>query len=552
MSASDKKKLRKEQENAALTEKQLSQQKEDKQLKTYTMTFIVVMILVVAIAVGSLGSTWYQNSGIPARTTTAVTINGYELSNIDLNYYYIDGINDFYSEMYDTYSSYTTLYAQIYYGLDMTTALNAQYYDEASGTTWADYFLQDAISYAEDTYALYAAAMEAGYELSEEYETYLNASLASAVSMAGYYGYSSFDDYLEAVYGTGANEESYVNYYRINATAEAFYYEYADKLTYTQDEIDTYNAEHYDEFSSFSYSYYYLNIKEYNSILEENAAEGETTEETDTYAIATDNAKADAEWLAKAPTVLIMNKTIAQFDISATKENPAATEIDDVTIGSVDSLYSEWLADPARQVGDTTIVEYESSTDDDEILDGYYVVLFEGRNNYEETMINVRHILIGFEGGTKDDDGNTVYSEEEKQAAYDEALALYNEWLAGEATEDSFAALVAENSDDSGSSSAGGLYENVYNGYMVEEFNDWCFDPARQSGDHDIIETQYGYHLMYFVGNTEQTYREYVIEYTLRSADLTEWYQDLLANVETVNGDDSYIYKALVIAPSST
>ena len=34
---------------------------------------------------------------------------------------------------------------------------------------------------------------------------------------------------------------------------------------------------------------------------------------------------------------------------------------------------------------------------------------------------------------------------------------------------------------------------------MVPEFNDWCFDPARQTGDYDLVKTDYGYHVMYFV-----------------------------------------------------
>ena len=95
MSASDKKKLRKELESATLTEKQQAQQKEDKQLKNYTLTFVVVMILVVAIGVSSMGISWYKTSGIPARGTVAVTIGDTTLSNADLTYYYMDTINNF-------------------------------------------------------------------------------------------------------------------------------------------------------------------------------------------------------------------------------------------------------------------------------------------------------------------------------------------------------------------------------------------------------------------------------------------------------------------------
>ena len=54
MSASDKKKLRKEQESGKLTEKQLAAQKEAKQVRLQTTVFVICMalILVVTIVVG--------------------------------------------------------------------------------------------------------------------------------------------------------------------------------------------------------------------------------------------------------------------------------------------------------------------------------------------------------------------------------------------------------------------------------------------------------------------------------------------------------------------
>ena len=54
MSASNKKKLRKEQDAAKLTEKQLTAQKEAKKTSLYTTLFVIVMavILVVAIEIG--------------------------------------------------------------------------------------------------------------------------------------------------------------------------------------------------------------------------------------------------------------------------------------------------------------------------------------------------------------------------------------------------------------------------------------------------------------------------------------------------------------------
>ena len=70
MSASSKKKLRKELNAAAMTEKQLLEQKEAKKLRRYTAAFafaIAAMILVVIVS-------RVFGTGIIPRSTTALTV----------------------------------------------------------------------------------------------------------------------------------------------------------------------------------------------------------------------------------------------------------------------------------------------------------------------------------------------------------------------------------------------------------------------------------------------------------------------------------------------
>ena len=118
------------------------------------------------------------------------------------------------------------------------------------------------------------------------------------------------------------------------------------------------------------------------------------------------------------------------------------------------------------------------------------------------TYVSVRHILVKPEGGTTGDDGSTTYSDEEWADCEKKAQEILDEWLAGDATEDSFAALAEEKSEDPGSSTNGGLYENVAKGQMVEPFEDWCFDESRAAGDYGLVKTTYGYHIMYYVSST--------------------------------------------------
>ena len=108
----------------------------------------------------------------------------------------------------------------------------------------------------------------------------------------------------------------------------------------------------------------------------------------------------------------------------------------------------------------------------------------------------VRHILItpAAEDPTEDD----------WAAARTKAEGILEEWKAGSATEDSFAAMVAVYSEDTGSVASGGLFDDITPGASyVENFKAWAVDEARQVGDTDIVETEYGYHIMYYVGSYE-------------------------------------------------
>ena len=122
----------------------------------------------------------------------------------------------------------------------------------------------------------------------------------------------------------------------------------------------------------------------------------------------------------------------------------------------------------------------------------------------DSRFVDVRHILVQIKGGTTAEDGSMTYSEEEWKTCETEAQAILDAWLAGDKTEESFAALAAEKTEDPGSQATGGLYQQVYEGQMVPEFNDWCFDASRQYGDYGLVRTSYGYHVMYFVGSQPQ------------------------------------------------
>ena len=120
-------------------------------------------------------------------------------------------------------------------------------------------------------------------------------------------------------------------------------------------------------------------------------------------------------------------------------------------------------------------------------------------------FVDVRHVLIMPEGATSATIRTETFPEEAWAASEKKAQELYEQWKNGDMSEDSFAQLAMDNSDD-GSASSGGLYTDVTKGYMVEAFDAWCFDESRKSGDHAIVKTEFGYHIMYFVDSADIWY----------------------------------------------
>ena len=76
---------------------------------------------------------------------------------------------------------------------------------------------------------------------------------------------------------------------------------------------------------------------------------------------------------------------------------------------------------------------------------------------------------------------------------------------------------------------------------MVEAFEDWCFDEARTVGETGIVETDYGYHLMYFEGDGDVAWKAKTTE-----AKRAEDYEALYETYESkykVNFSDKLLKK---------
>jgi len=134
-------------------------------------------------------------------------------------------------------------------------------------------------------------------------------------------------------------------------------------------------------------------------------------------------------------------------------------------------------------------------------LEAYYT---ENSDSYENIDLpTVRHILFMAPVGI---DGYTDATEEELTAAKEKADAV----LAKITTyEDMVSVGDAALADASASESA---EYTVANGDMVDAFETWCYDEARQPGDKEVVQSEYGYHVMYFV-DTQKDWMEDALYY---------------------------------------
>ncbi len=450
---------------------------------------INIAIAIVAIAV--IVFFGMVTTGFFEAHTTAATVGTHKLSPAEVNYWLID-----------TYSQEQSSMA---YLVDEELPLSEQAYPEDGFETWYDYMLDLALDTAASTYAVYDEAVAEGFTLSDTSKESIDSQLETLDLYGSMYGYTNGSAYLSAMYGTGSKVASYEDYLTVNHIAQEYVSaKFADN-TYTAEELDAFYAENADEVDMISYRAFQLLAE---TTTDENGNETVTEEAlsaAEEAAIAmADEAKGDEEKFLALALENTPEEQQADFDADASTQAPNTLKSQSPEVAR------EWLSDDARVFGDVYVVENPSAT-------GFYVFFFQEQVDMDISLPSVRHILIQPQPG---EDGNPT--DESWAEAKAKAESILAEYEAGEQTEEAFAALADANTSDTGSTGTGGLYENIIPGQMVTEFNDWCFS-IHEVGDTDIIETTYGYHIMYFCGESLNTYRDIATETAKRNSDYTAW-----------------------------
>lgn len=382
--------------------------------------------------------------------TVVATLGDAELTNSQLQVFY-------WTQVYDFLNSNDAMYAVYQYKLDYTKPFDEQVctmYDET--LTWQQYFLTQALYTWRSYQSLYDEALANDFELPEEYRTILDELESSLQKTATQNNFATVDDMLKAEFGAGVGYSDYRYYLERYFTGNLYFNELADKLEATDEELEAYFKENEETLSKYDVT------KESGLMLDARKllVSAETSKDADGKTVITEEAWAACQKKAQ-------------------------------------ELFDGFLGGEQTEDAFSTLVQEKSDDKDTASSGGLMQYISKG----DLTTIDVRHILIKA-SGTEDADGNITFADKEAaDKAKAKAEQILQQWQENP-TQENFAALAKENSED-GNAEDGGLYENVTYGYMVASFNDWCFDESRVAGETGIVVTKYGYHVMYFVGRDD-------------------------------------------------
>ena len=494
MSASNEMQNNQEQELTSVSKKEARkavEQQERKQQKRNNALYIVIgAVFAVAVAFAII---W--NTGMIQKNSTAVTIDGekYTADEVQIyylnafsafvnnNYYYIDYLGLDYNSALETQPLNET--AALYLGMDLTTA---------GKMTWHDVFLNEAVTQMTTVQNTLKVAEETGFVFPESVQREYDETIGYIQISASYAGLSE-DEYLTQYFGADIKADVYYEQMLRLMQVDAYMADFEAGLNFTEEEMEAVYAADSKSYDKAVYEYLAVS----GNVESTTDAEGNTVEPTEEErAAAMDAARAQAEAL------------LAEYQKGGKTLSEMRT--DDITHYQSHgaSYYAgtllDWVFDDARVKDDVTVLEAGTTV---------YVVRFEERTRQEYNTVNVRHVLITPATGelVEGDEGYEAEQEQLNAEAKAKAEELLAQWKAGEATEDAFAKLANENSADSDGTD-GGLYTKVYKGQMVAEFEDWCFDESRKAGDTGIVETTYGFHIMYFSGEDLPYWQSVVME----------------------------------------
>lgn len=543
-----------------------------------------IAVVVVLALVAGIGAMALSLSGVLERGKNVMTVGETQVDKYEYGFYYMSTFNQYFNMSYQYDSYYGSGYGAMFTGYDCNKTPDAQAYSgEIEGVeepTFADFFDYSAkqqIQYAE---ACKLYAEEKGIELTEEDLKNVDAQLDEYKAEAEKIDYEgdkkySLAAYLRENFGKGMTVKLFTKILTDQALNTKVNEVKTEELkaSYSDKEVDKLYKDNIKDYGVVTLRNYAIPAEKVKSETKDENGEATETEAVTKETLAAAKAKADKfaaavrdeksfVSLASEYEKLNKNEKYNEFltDDSLTLIKDSASS----GISETDEKFMDWAFGENTAVGSTYITEDETT--------GYtvYMMVEPVHHAPDQHTYDVRHILLQFpeedekatEGDAKEDvkaelldtkayDANIdidVDLETTKDPAlYMEAQEILKKYLDGDKTEDAFAELAKEHSKDSNAAD-GGIYEDVTEGYMVAEFENWALEKGRKYGDVGIVETTYGYHIMYFVGTETITWSD-TIKNDKAAEEFGEFADELIKgdNVKITVTDEAEIADAAAI-----
>ena len=462
---------------------------------------IVTLCICVAVAL-AIAVVACINLGVFDRFKTIKTVDGKGYSATEYEYYYKSSHFYYYnmSMQYDQY--YGQGYGAMYTGFDPSKLPEEQEYigddfklEDGTTPTWKQYLEHMALTNMRRSIVLADMAKDANYKISEAEANEAKEMLASlrqnikdnAEQNNGQV--VSLGKYLRANYGRGMSEAMFKKIIDRETLANSYYEELLEKTGngYAEDKLE---AEYKKDPAAYnSVDFRVFTIAPETPAADENAT-AEQTQAAQTKA-AEDAKKKANEMFGKITDEASFKALAAQYATDTQKEGTDFKE-DAATLTSYarkDTLSGlpesavNWLFADTTKAGDKKLIDENGTF--------YLLMMVKTAYKDETNVVDVRHILYQFDEQAED----AAKDKAEKKASAEAALKKIQESKDQLAT---FLDICAEESADTGSNQNGGLYQHVGKGQYVKSFEEWALDPSRKEGDLGIVETEYGYHVMYF------------------------------------------------------
>ena len=382
-----------------------------------------------------------------------------------------------------------------YIGLDTAKPLDQQLTEMGeTPMSWQQFFLDSAIYSWHNYQSMELEGENTDYQLPADRQAQLDSLRddLEAASVQG--GFESIDAMIHNSVGAACNLENYLAYVDVYYHGLGYYYDYCENLNPSNEEVEAYYAENEASYiqNGVTKDAKFVDVR-HVLVLPEGGEAG-----ADGYMVYTDEAweacrvKAEElynQWqtgdMSEESFALLANENTADGNDANGDGEPDGGLYENVYVGQMVTEFEDWCFDETRQSGDHGLVKTRY---------GYHIMFFCDSRPIQ--YATARDVLLQPENGEIGEDGYMVYTEEAWEACRVKAEELYNQWLAGDMTEESFAQMALEHS--AGSNAAeGGLNQSFYIGQMEEEFDDWCFAKERVAGDHGLIKTPSGYRIVF-------------------------------------------------------